>query len=148
MPVQINITGADAAESLRELSALSFGLCGNVQVAASATPVKEEPKTRRSPSKSETPKPEKAVEEKPEVTKKESPQSDSDSDPDTGSEDDTGGEDIPDDVALRAAATEKAGAVGKAKIKALLEKYEVSNVTAIPNEQRLNFLRELVGLSK
>ncbi|KQY87058.1 hypothetical protein ASD24_26640 [Paenibacillus sp. Root52] len=144
MPVQINITGADAAESLRELSALSFGLCGNVRVAASATPVKEEPKPRRTTSKSATTKP---AEDKPVVTEEEEDLqagSDSDSVSDTDSED----EDIPDDVALRAAATEKSGEVGKAKIKALLVKYGVSNVTAIPNEQRIGFLRELVGMSK
>ncbi|WP_419890708.1 hypothetical protein [Paenibacillus xylanexedens] len=145
MPVQINITGADAAESLRELSALSFGLCGNVQVAASATPVKEEPKSRRNSTKSDTTKP---ADEKSKVTHQVEPKSNPDSDtgPTEGDDDDT--VDIPDDVALRAAATEKSGEVGKAKIKALLDKYEVKNVTAIPNDQRIDFLRELVGLSK
>lgn len=146
MPVQINITGADAAESLRELSALSFGLCGNLQVAAPAAPVKEEPKARRTSTKSEPSKPEKAVEDKPEVTKKEEPQADPT--PETDSTDESDSEDIPDDVALREAATEKSAVVGKAKIKALLDKYGAKNVTAIPNEQRLDFLRELTELSE
>lgn len=147
MPVQINITGADAAESLRELSALSFGLCGNVQVAAPVAPVKEEPKSRRTSTKSDTAKP---AEEKPEVTKKGEPQSDPDSDtgsadPDVSADD---AEDIPDDASLRATAMDKSKEVGNPKVKALLVKYEVKNVTAIPNDQRIDFLRELVGLSK
>jgi len=139
MPVQINITGADAAESLRELSALSFGLCGNIQVAASAAPVKEEPKTRRTTSKSATTKP---AEEKPEAPEEEDLQAGSDSS-DTIEDD---AEDIPDDVALREAATSKAAEVGKAKIKALLDKHGVKNVTAIPTEKRIDFLREMVGM--
>lgn len=143
MPVQINITGADAAESLRELSALSFGLCGSVQVAAPAAPVKEEPKTRRTPSKSANTKP---AEEKLETPAEEDLQAGSDNDADSSDtgEDDT--EDIPDDVALREAATSKAAEVGKAKIKALLDKHGVKNVTAIPTEKRIDFLRELVGM--
>lgn len=139
MPVQINITGADAAESLRELSALSFGLCGNVQVAAS--PVKEEPKTRRTSSKSATAKP---TEDKPETSEEVDLQPSPDPDSSDAGEDDA--EDIPDDVALREAATSKAAEVGKAKIKALLDKHGVKNVTAIPTEKRIDFLRELVGM--
>lgn len=142
MPVQINITGADAAESLRELSALSFGLCCNVQVAAAATPVKEDPKPRRTATKSEPAKPEKVVEEKPEAPKKDEPQTDPD--PDTTSAD---SEDIPDDAALRAAAMEKSSEVGKAAVKALLDKYEVKNVSALPKDQRIAFLHELTELS-
>ncbi|MNW27541.1 hypothetical protein D3C74_43370 [compost metagenome] len=127
MPVQINITGTDAAESLRELSALSAGLFGN-----SATPVQEEkPKRNTRSTKTDT---------KPETTKPEPVQEDAEQQEDTSSDD---GEDIPDDVALRAAATEKAKAVGKAKIKALLDKYEVANVTAIPDDQRVAFMQEL-----
>lgn len=133
MPVQINITGADAAESLRELSALSAGLFGN---SASATPAQEEkPKRNTRSTKSET---------KPEPTKSEPVQEDVEQQVDTSSED---SEDIPDDVALRAAATEKAKVVGKAKIKALLDKYEVANVTAIPDDQRVAFMQELGDLA-
>lgn len=146
MPVQINITGADAAESLRELSALSFGLCGNVPVATSSAPVKEEPKTRRASTKSEEKKidMDKLMEEegKQESSKEDKPQNGSDSS-DTGEDDAEG---IPDDVALREAATSKAAEVGKAKIKALLDKHGVKNVTAIPTEKRIDFLRELVGM--
>lgn len=138
MPVQINITGADAAESLRELSALSLGLCGNVQVAASAAPVKEETKTRRTPNKTATTKP---AEDKPEAPEEDDLQAGPD--PDSSDAEEVN---IPDDVTLREAATSKAAEVGKAKIKALLDKHGVKNVTAIPTEKRIDFLRELVGM--
>ena len=134
MPVQINITGTDAAESLRELSALSAGLFGG---SASATPVQEEkPKRNTRSTKTDT---------KPESTKPEPVQKD-EVEPQVDPQTDDG-EDIPDDVALRAAATEKAKVVGKAKIKALLDKYEVANVTAIPDDQRVAFMQELEDLA-
>jgi hypothetical protein len=61
---------------------------------------------------------------------------------DAGSEDE-----IPDDVALRAAASKAAGKAGKPVVKALLDQYEVANVTAVPKDQRLAFLKELEALS-
>lgn len=59
-----------------------------------------------------------------------------------------GGEEIPTDVELRAVAAEigKRGAYAKKAIKALLEKYGVPNITAVPNDKRIAFKRELEEL--
>jgi hypothetical protein len=56
-------------------------------------------------------------------------------------------EEIPDDVEIRAAAKEagsKAG--GRDKVKALLKKYDVPNVTAVPDKDRVKFLKDLQAI--
>jgi len=143
MPVQINITGSDAAESLRELSALSAGLLFNTQAAATvAAPIEDKPKRNR-PTKSETKQETAAELEGKKIDLDKLTEEDNTADSADAGDD----VEIPSDVDLRAAAAEKAGVVGKAKIKALLDKYGVSNVTAIPDDKRVAFLQELGELS-
>jgi len=133
MSVQIIINGESAAESLKELSVLAAGFNAP---ATAAVEVKQEEAPKRTRSKTETPK---------QSAKEEQAESSAD-DAAIDQEKEEGGEEIPTDKELRAAATEKSKAVGKAKVKALLDKYEVPNVTALPNDQRATFLEELEGL--
>jgi hypothetical protein len=126
MPVQITITGENAQEALREIGGLSAALVG-------AAPAADKPaKTTKTQSAT-----------KPIETKKEEPEKMETEDPDQGDD----GEEIPDDVKLRAAASEAAGRAGKPAVKALLDKYKVANVTAVPANKRLKFLEELEDLS-
>lgn len=133
MPVQITITGENAKEALQEIGGLASALVGSKKESAAEPVVKAEttPKQTKNETKSE------AVKE-------------SEASPETGAATSTDSADegnIPTNTELRAVATEKAGAVGKAKVKALLDKYEVSNVTALPDDKRSEFLKELEELS-
>ena len=134
MPVQITINGADAAESIRELSALASGLAG-AQVAAPAEepekpkkePVKKAPAKQEKPMKEEAPAGDPAIEES----------------------DDNDSADIPTDVELRAKAQEigkKMGAEGKQAIKDLLNEFGSPNITGIPEEKRIEFMARLEAL--
>lgn len=127
MSVQITITGENAQEALREISGLSAGLVG-----AAAPVADKQAKTSK-------------VTAKPTEPKKEEPKQPEAEEPEVaaaGSD-----EDIPDDVALRAAASKAANKAGKPAVKALLDQYEVANVTAVPKDQRMGFLKELEALS-
>ncbi|MBD2861629.1 hypothetical protein [Paenibacillus oceani] len=143
MPVQITINGADAAESLRELSALAVGLTGSTAALATApAPVKpvetEAPKQTRRTKK-----------EEPAVEKNDPVDEDPAAKPDDSREDDEGdhrGEPIPTDVELRAKAQEVGKKAGKEEVKALLDKYESSNITGIPDDKRVAFMRDLEAL--
>lgn len=128
MPVQITITGDNAKEALQEIGGLASALVG-----ASAPATDKPAKTTKTTTK-------------PAETKKEEQKKPETEDLD---QDNTGDGDaeIPDDVALRAAALEKTKVVGKVKVKALLDQYGVPNVTGLPNDKRLDFLRDLEGLS-
>jgi LAS superfamily LD-carboxypeptidase LdcB len=135
MPVQININGVDAAEALKELSSLAAGF--NSNAASSPVTKQEEAPKRQTRAKAE---PEKQ-QEKSEPQKEEKAS-------DLG-EDDLGfdEEPIPDDVQLRTVATQKSKSAGRDKVKALLDKYEVPNVTAVPKDKRRVFLQELEVLA-
>ncbi|MEF3312348.1 hypothetical protein PV433_26025 [Paenibacillus sp. GYB004] len=137
MPVQITINGADAAESLRELSALAVGLTGAPAITPAPVKETEAPKQTRRTKKEEP-----AVEKNDPVEEEPAAQPAAD-DADDG---DDGGEPIPTDVELRAKAQEVGKKAGKEKVKALLDEYESSNITGIPENKRAAFMRDLEAL--
>lgn len=134
MTVQIIINGDNAAASLKELSTLAAGFGAGPVVKTEEVP-KRQSRTITKPIKEE------AAEEKATPTVE-----DMSAEPE---EDDLGFDDvqIPDDVQLRAAASEKAKSAGKVAVKALLDKYAVPNVTALPNDKRVAFMAELGELA-
>lgn len=134
MPVQITINGADAAESIRELSALASGLTGAAPV---VTPVGEPKKETKKTVKQEKPEPDSVKEEAPA------------GDPAIEESDDIDSADIPTDVELRAKAQEigkKMGAEGKQAIKELLNEFGSPNITGIPEKRRIEFMARLEAL--
>lgn len=140
MSVQIHINGENALEVIREVSVLAqhLSLSGSAAtVTATTAPEKSEKQTRtRGVAKLAD-----------SVKEPEHEDSDSSAKQDDGAE--YGGESIPTDVELRALAS-KVGAMGpeaKTKIKALLDKYEVPNITAVPDEKRVAFKGELEALA-
>lgn len=132
MPVQITINGADAAESLQELSVLAAAISGQKVSTFAASPVQEEEKPKRQrTAKAEAAKKQEEP-EKPDVTEEE------------GSD---GGEDIPTVEELREVAAAKGKTTeGKKAVKALLNEFESKNITAVPEEQRAAFLARLKAL--
>jgi hypothetical protein len=143
MAIQIIINGDTAEHALFELTSFSAGLSRGQAVTPAATA--EAPKATRTRS---TTKPE-AV--KPEESKQEQKLEPYGDGPDDASDDQDPSDDeapIPTDVDLRAAAQAKGneGADKKALIKPLLTKYGVANITAIPADQRVEFLAELQAL--
>jgi small-conductance mechanosensitive channel len=145
MPVQITINGADAAESIQELSVLAAAISG--KTAAAATPVvTEEPKSRqrRTSNKKDESKSEgvsqevdldalsKEIEEEMEAKE----QSEGDD------------VEIPSVVDLRAKAHEvgKNAKDGKKAVKALLDKFESPSVSDVPEDKRIAFMDELEKL--
>ncbi|TFE30810.1 hypothetical protein [Cohnella luojiensis] len=144
MSIQIIINGENAEHALIELSAFSAGLTGGQAVASVAQEAPKAPRTRSTP-KPETVKADEPVQNKPDSepeASQEEEQHQSDPEP---SDDEAP---IPTDVDLRAAAQAKGaeGADKKALIKPLLTKFGVSNVTAVPADQRVAFLAELQAL--
>lgn len=141
MSVQIIINGENAAEALSELSNLSGGLATK-----QAGAVVEAPKTERAPRTTRI---------KTEQPKEEAPAAEPD-EPEVSDEDveALGGDDaasealVPSDVELREVAAEigKKGADAKKAIKALLDKYGVPNITAVPAGKRIAFKAELEQL--
>lgn len=134
MPVQITINGADAAELIRELSALASGLTGAAPV---VTPVGEPKKETKKTVKQEKPEPDPVKEEAPA------------GDPAIEESDDIDSADIPTDVELRAKAQEigkKMGAEGKQAIKELLNEFGSPNITGIPEKRRIEFMARLEAL--
>lgn len=138
MPVQININGLDAAEALRELSSLASGFNGVQVVTPEKEDKPEEPKRQRSAS---------------ETTKKNKPAAKQEPDKEPEAADETAADstdgvemEIPTDVQLRSTAADKAKSAGREKVKALLDKYSVPNVTAVPDDKRIAFLKELEEL--
>ncbi|MFC3802836.1 hypothetical protein [Cohnella sp. GCM10012308] len=140
MSVQIIINGENAAEALSELSNLSGGFA-----AKSAAPVAEAPKTERAPRTTRT-KTEPLKEESPAAEPEELEVSDEDVEALGGDASDDAP--VPSDVELRALAS-TVGAKGpdaKRAIKALLDKYGVPNITAVPADKRIAFKAELEQL--
>ncbi|MNM64181.1 hypothetical protein D3C81_755680 [compost metagenome] len=134
MSVEIKIFGENAKEALQEIGGLASALVGSTpkkEAAVIAEPTDKPKRSRATTTKPETP-------AEPDEPEKEEPQTDA-------GEDDSS-EDIPDDVKLRAAAAEAAKTAGKVKVKALLDEYGVPNVTALPDDKRVSFLRDLEGL--
>lgn len=130
MSVQIIINGETAAESLKELSTLAAGF--GSPVVAPEVKQEEQPK-RQTRQKADTPK-QPVKEEQTETVQNEQ---------DVSGDDDVP---IPSDVELRALASEKAKSAGRENVKALLDKYKVLNVTAVPDGKRIAFLKELEAL--
>lgn len=148
MSVQIIINGENAQESLLELSALAAGLNQSLQGDAAVSTAKQEPaqnaqKRQGKSAKATT----KSAEEHPTKDETEQNETGVDEAVNAAMEEEFSDEPVPTDVELRAAATEKAKTAGKVKVKALLDKYKVPNVTALPDDQRAAFLRELEELS-
>lgn len=132
MPVQITINGADAAESLQELSVLAAAISGQKVSTFEATPVKEEKPKRQRTTKAEATKKQEEP-EKPDVTE------------DEGGDTDTG--DIPTVEDVREVAQDKGKTPeGKKAVKALLIEFESKNLTTLPEEQRAAFLARLKAL--
>lgn len=142
MSVQIIITGVDATEALTELSSLSGGFATKP-----AAPAAETPKTERAPRTTRT-----KTEQPKEETQPAEPGDPEVSDEDVeslGGGDASADEPVPSDVELRALAS-TVGAKGpdaKKAIKALLDKYGVPNITAVPADKRIAFKAELEGLA-
>lgn len=137
MPVQITINGADAAESIRELSALASGLAGAAPVVAQVEEPEKPKKETKKTVKQEKPEPDPAKEEAPAE------------DPAIEESDDIDSADIPTDVELRAKAQEigkKMGAEGKQAIKDLLNDFGSPNITGIPEKRRIEFMARLEAL--
>lgn len=159
MSVQIHIVGENAAEALKELSVLAAPLTGGQSLAAIATtelPKQEKPaRSSRSTTKQES-----ASEKEEQQTKQEhAPEKEkgqpADTDPVDDAEDagqpEESGEDggyIPTPVELRAKATE-VGTTPDAKkaVKALLEKYGCANISAVPDNHRVSFMKDLEALA-
>ncbi|MFW5436333.1 hypothetical protein [Paenibacillus apiarius] len=138
MPVQITINGADAAESIRELSTLAAAIVGQKVVPEAALPVQEEKPKRQRTTKAEAAAAKKQEEEpteKPEVAE------------DAGSESGGDAEDAPTIVALRAAAQVKGKTPeGRKAVKALLDEFESKSISDVPEEKRAAFLVKLEEL--
>jgi len=136
--VQIVINGENANEAIQELAALSAGITGR-SIPAEPTHAPEAPKAERSTRVARTKVPPAAA------TEPEDEPTGNELDIDDNSASD---EPIPSDVELRELAR-NVGAKGpeaKAAIKELLNKYGVSNITAVPNDKRIAFKRELEAL--
>lgn len=143
MPVQITINGADATESIRELTTLAAAISGQ----ATAVQPAEEPQKQKTETKQQrTTKPEQGSKPEPDTADKSEPEtsgSSSDVPEDQGGEQ----EEIPTIVQLREVASAKGKtAEGKASIKALLTKYESKSISDVPEAKRAAFLRELEAL--
>jgi hypothetical protein len=146
MSVQIVINGENANEAIQELAALSAGIVGRGTQTQSA-PETDVPKSERSAKISRS-KPESVKSEPAVLEQDEDPVNNSVNEP-AAAEEDGGNEPIPTDVELREIAR-NIGAKGpeaKAAIKDLLSKYGVQNITAVPDEKRIAFKRELEALA-
>ncbi|KEO84787.1 hypothetical protein [Tumebacillus flagellatus] len=143
MPVEIKITGGDAAEAVRELAALSTAMNGQAVAAPTATPQDEKPPRTRNTGK---PKPDQQPPADPTPT--ETPKSDPPPNEDPKSSGNESGGDqgdeekIPTVVELRALAVSK----DKAKVKALLDEFECPSLSNIPEGKRANFKTRLEAL--
>ena len=148
MSILIQINGETANEAIRELSALASAITGQAVTDTPAPGVTAESpkadKPARTRSKQE---PAKDVRATPAETQDEQPASETQIEPDLDEAESD--EPIPTDVELRAVAAEigKKGPDAKKKVKALLDKYGVPNITAVPVEKRVTFKRELEGLA-
>lgn len=139
MPVQINITGDNAGQAAAEVLALAGFFSNNAPVPVE----KAQPETRRKASaKSE----EKPVHQENSAAANQSVEADIEQHLAESDAAEPDSPEPPSDVELRAAASAAGQRVGKVQVKALLDKYEASNVTAVPNEKRAAFLSELEGL--
>lgn len=130
MPVQINITGADAAESLKELAALAAGFTTATATPASAAEAPKQNRTRSKPA--EAPKPEEKPAEAPEE-EVETPESDETHSAVTAEE-------------VKTKTREIAKTGKQAQVKALLEKYGNGTVSGLPEDKYIVFLAELEAL--
>ncbi|MFD1954267.1 hypothetical protein ACFSL6_08775 [Paenibacillus thailandensis] len=147
MPIQINISGEAAAEVAQLVHDLAWTMqrVNPADVPAETNvSTADAPKTRkpRSASKHEEPNVDalaKEIEEETRTAAAETVQYEAD---DTDSDE----VEIPTDVQLREVSAAKAKTAGKEKVKALLQKYGVPNVTGVPANKRIAFLRDLEAL--
>ncbi|WP_328801999.1 hypothetical protein T3H97_06205 [Paenibacillus sp. LX16] len=134
MPVQINITGEDANQAIKEFSVLSAAFIGTQTPAAAPvqpTPQEEKPKRSR------------ATTSKPEEEPK----------PDKVSEDvqkDAKGDDQPtvklEEVRAKAAELSKAGK--QAGVKEVINSFDVPNLSKIPKDKLAEALEKLTALEE
>jgi len=143
MPVLIQINGENAEQAIQELAALSTGIVGR-SVPVESAPVPEAPKAERA-ARAARAKPEPA--KAPPATPPEPEDEPVNDEPDTN-DSDASDEPIPTDVELRSLAREigQKGPEAKTAIKELLNKYGVSNITAVPENKRIAFKRELEAI--
>lgn len=141
MSVLIQINGENAGEALKELSTLASGITGQAVLAAPAAAAEapKQTRTRKTETAKETPAAAQSEEKPVDVD-----QLEKELDEEASSD-----EPIPTDVELRAAATEaRSKGASQDAIKALLGKYGVPNITAVPEGKRIAFKRELEGLAR
>lgn len=142
MPVQIIINGENAGEALKELSALASGTTpATNEITISVDEKKLAEAVLKPKEKVEKPKPERpAKAEKPEAppAEAEDPKEEQSKKPEGK---------VPDVVELRAKASEVGKTPeGKVKVKELLNKYGFSSISAVPEDQRAEFLADLEAL--
>ena len=132
MPIQITIEGANALEVKQLVHDLAGTLSG---MAPEQIPPQTIVSTINTPAAP-------AVPQEPEVEPINNDEPETD-------DSDASDEPIPTDVELRAVAAEigKKGPEAKKKIKELLGKYGVPNITAVPDSKRIAFKRELEALA-
>lgn len=141
MPVNIHISGENAGEALKELSAFAAHLFGGqalVGASAAETPKVEKPaRTDRAAAKKEV-----------EAAKKETAVA-ADPDPaDEQPEEPVETIQLPTVVELRAQAAEVGKtAQGKAAVKGLLDQFESKSISDVPEVKRLAFLKALEDLA-
>ncbi|CAM3745474.1 hypothetical protein COLU111180_06370 [Cohnella lubricantis] len=147
MPVLIQINGETADEAIRELSTLASGITGQAGTTApAAAEAPKQPRTRKTESVKETPA---AAAEPEEDPKNAEPEQEDESTGGAEPDEDSGSDEpIPTDVDLRAVASAVGvkGADAKKAIKALLDKYGVPNITAVPQDKRIAFKAELEAI--
>ncbi|MFB0845737.1 hypothetical protein [Paenibacillus oleatilyticus] len=132
MSIQITINGGDAAEAIKELSALAAGINGQASTAAPALEAPKAPRGRAATKPTPA-----AAEEEPKNEAAESG---------PGEEDEDGP--VPTVVELRAKAQE-VGTTPEAKkaIKALLDEFGSKSISDVPENKRHAFMSGLAGLA-
>jgi hypothetical protein len=146
--VQIHINGDSAAEALQELREFATPLFGAVAPAAVTTETPKSTGKRGANKPSEPAKPDtsggaaEASDPAPN-DKAAGGAAQGAEEPGEGAHQDDDGP-VPTIVEIRAKASEAGGkSGGREKVKALLDKFEVPNVSSVPENKRIAFMREL-----
>ena len=148
MPIEINITGADAAEALRELAKLSGGLVGGDVPVAPVAPAAPAASVTPEAAPVEKPKRQRAAKSEATAAKEVEDSPAESQEPETDATEDVGepGQHIPTDVELRDLGVKVSKKHGSAAIKKLLGGFGVVNITALPDDKRPAFAAALQGL--
>jgi hypothetical protein len=151
MSVRIEIFGDNAGETLQELREFATPLFGAVTPAAVAAETPKPTGKRGANKPSEAAKPDTsggaaAAADPTPTGKVEEGAAQGAEEPGEGAHQDDEGDNvpIPTIVEIRAKASEAGGkSGGREKVKALLDKFEVPNVSGVPENMRIAFMREL-----